>query len=101
MIAILLPNLATLGRCSPIFRPGAEVWISLYGPPLSWPGLRSHRSMVDGPPFIHSRMTDRFGFVLSAAAAWARRPIQPEAETTVLTAPTRRRWRRLRRESNR
>src|SRR5205823_5704350 len=76
-------------------------WISLYGPPFSCPGFRSHRSMVLGPPAIHSRMHDRFGFgLVPSAAAWASRPIQPERDTAVLTAPTRNRCRRLRRASN-
>ncbi len=96
------PNFASLGRCSLIFRPGALVSISLNGPPLSWPGLRSHRSIVAGPPFIHKRMTDRFGLVVvPSAAACASRPSQPETDTAVLTAPTRRRCRRSSGASNR
>src|SRR5437762_2328710 len=83
MTAILWPNLATLGRCSPIFRPGAEVWISLYGPPLAWPGLRSHRSMVLGPPFIHSRMHDflRAGAAAAAPARFSNQPQNDEPST--------------------
>ena len=38
------------------------------GPPLGWPGLRSHRSMVLGPPLIHNRMQERLRFLSSAAA---------------------------------
>src|SRR5262245_39865373 len=85
MTAIFLPNLATLGRCSPIFRPGAEVWISLYGPPLAWPGLRSHRSMVLGPPFIQRRMTAFLRCGCFAASA-AKVSIQPETEQAATPA---------------
>src|SRR5262245_51807658 len=79
MTAILSPNLATFGRCSEILRPGAWVWISLKAPPLAWPGLRSHRSMVLGPPFIHNRMHDRLRLRMGAAAS-ASCPNQPETE---------------------
>src|SRR5262249_18609026 len=85
MTAILWPNLATLGRCSPIFRPGAEVWISLYGPPLAWPTLRSNRSMVLGPPFIQSRITAflRCGCLAASAANVS---IHPETEQAATPA---------------
>src|SRR5437899_11490678 len=56
--------------------------------------------MVAGPPFIHNRMHDRFGLVLVSSAAWASLPIKPDIDTAVLTAPTRSKWRRVRRESN-
>src|SRR3954447_5440534 len=96
-MAILSPNLATLGRCSPTFRPGALVAISLNGPPFSWSGFKSHRSMVLGPPFIHSRMQERFGLgELASAVAAANFPSQPDIDTVVLTAPTRSNWRRSR-----
>ena len=52
-------NLASFGRCSLILMPGDAVSISLNGPPLAWPGLRSKVSIWLGPPFIHSRMHDR------------------------------------------
>src|SRR5262252_6265610 len=58
--AILSMCWATLGRCSPILMPGTLVLISLYGPPLAWPGLRSNVSIWLGPPSIHKRMPDRF-----------------------------------------
>ncbi len=49
--------LATLGRCSVIFTPGAEVSIGLNGPPFfSLSGLRSQMSRWLGPPPIHSTM---------------------------------------------
>jgi hypothetical protein len=46
--------------------------------------------MVLGPPFIHRRMHDRFGFSFASSAALASRPIHPDMDTAVLTAPTRR-----------
>src|SRR5262245_60247202 len=88
-IASRSPCFAIFGRCSPILRPGAEVSISLYGPPFSCPTFRSHKSMVLGPPFIHRRMHDRLGWVRDASAARASLPIHPDIETVVLTAPTR------------
>src|SRR5207249_10669419 len=93
-IARRSPNFVSCGRCSPILRPAALVAISLNGPPLAWPGLRSHRSMVDGPPFIHRRMHDRFR-AGSLAAAVARGAIHPETEAAALAAPSRRKPRRL------
>src|SRR4051794_36548386 len=56
MMAILSENLAIFGRCSLTLTPGVLVAISLKLPPLAWPGLRSNRSIVDGPPDIHNRM---------------------------------------------
>src|SRR3954452_9808174 len=62
--------LATLGRCSQLLTPLAEVWIGLNGPPFfSLSGLRFHVSMWLGPPPIHSRM--QLLFFLRAAAALA------------------------------
>ncbi len=46
-------------------------------------------SIVLGPPFIHSRMHDRFGVVFASSAASASLPSQPDIDTAVLTAPTR------------
>src|SRR5205085_12440343 len=48
------------------------VEIGLKGPPVGAPGLRSHMSIVDGPPPIHSMMAAlcRF-FRLSELAAMA------------------------------
>src|SRR5262249_26791263 len=60
--------------------PGTPVAISLNGPPLSAPGLRSKRSMVLGPPFIHNRTQERRRCGWSAASA-ARRPSQPQVVT--------------------
>src|SRR5262249_18534430 len=53
--------------------------ISLYGPPLAWPGFRSKVSICEGPPLIHSRMHAflRAGW---AAAAWAKDSNQPETQ---------------------
>ena len=49
--------LATLGRCSVIFTPGAEVSIGLNGPPFfSLSGFRSQMSRWLGPPPIQSTM---------------------------------------------
>src|SRR5262245_17317409 len=70
---------AIFGRCSLILTPGTAVAISLNSPPLAWPGLRSHRSMVLGPPFIHSRMHERLRFGRGAAAS-AIRGIHPDSE---------------------
>ena len=39
------------------------------GPPLAWPGFRSKVSIWLGPPFIQSRMHDRFRCGLDAASA--------------------------------
>ena len=88
------PCLASSGRCSPIFSPGAAA-ISLYGPPFSWPGFKSHKSMVLGPPFIHSRMQLFFGFALVASAASASCWNQPDTPTPRPTAPVRKKCRRL------
>src|SRR5262245_60319366 len=73
---------AIFGRCSLILTPGTLVAISLTGPPLAWPGLRSHRSMVLGPPDIHSRIHAllRAG---CAAAAPASRSSQPDREAPI------------------
>src|SRR5205085_11250533 len=60
---------AIFGRCSPILMPSTAVAISLYGPPLAWPGLRSQRSIVAGPPFIQRRMQERRRCGLAAASA--------------------------------
>jgi len=59
--------------------PGAAVWISLKGPPLACPGLRSKVSIWLGPPFIHSRIQARLRSGL-AAAALASCSSQPETE---------------------
>src|SRR5205809_3734341 len=79
MIAMWSMNLAILGRCSLILMPVTEVSISLNGPPLAWPGLRSNVSIWLGPPFIHSRMHDRLRCG-SFAAAPAMRSSQPDIE---------------------
>src|SRR5438445_13221437 len=83
--AILCPNLAILGRCSLILSPGALVAISLKGPPLACPGLRSKVSIWLGPPFIHSRMHARLRSGC-AAAALARFSIQPETDEATTPA---------------
>src|SRR5690606_13473169 len=48
------------------------VLIGRNGPPVGAPGFKSHRSIVDGPPPIHSRIADlRFWRSWSALAAIA------------------------------
>src|SRR5258708_2509642 len=76
---------AIFGRCSLILTPGAAVAISFDGPPFAWPTLRSHRSMVAGPPFIHSRMHERLRDG-SPAAALASEPSQPDIEVPMTPA---------------
>src|SRR5437660_10871562 len=97
-MAILSPNLATPGKCSLICKPVALVLMGLNGPPLAWPGLRSHRSMVLGPPFIHSRMHERLRCGSLAAAA-AKRSSQPDDEYAAKPAAAS--FRRPRRERGR
>src|SRR5262245_16407011 len=65
--------------------PGVRVAIELNGPPFSWPGFMSNVSVWLGPPFIHSRMQDRFGFPDRALAA-ASRPNQPHDRPSDATA---------------
>src|SRR5262245_2134071 len=89
MIAILSACCASFGRCSLILMPGALVSISLKGPPLAWPGLRSNVSVCEGPPFIHNRMQERrrCGLVaVSAASAGS----QPDSEAPRTPAVLRR-----------
>src|SRR5271156_3735745 len=74
-----LACLAKFGRCSLIFMPGTDVEISLDGPPLACPGLRSNVSVCAGPPFIHNKMQERLRSG-SLAAATARRSNQPDEE---------------------
>src|SRR5437016_617058 len=70
---------ASFGRCSLMRIPLTEVSISLNGPPVGWPGLRSKVSIWLGPPVIQRKMTDRArGGALPVAAlpagygvAWA------------------------------
>ena len=58
------------------------VEIGLNGPPLLVPGFRSHKSIVGGPPPIHSKIADlRFFFIVSAFATIAL-PINVDAPTT-------------------
>src|SRR5262245_2631053 len=68
--------------------PGTLVAVSLNGPPLACPGLRSKVSSWLGPPAIHSRMHDRLrrGSVVARAA---RRPSQPDREGAVTPADDR------------
>src|SRR5262245_56273013 len=79
MTASLSPCLASFGRCSLKRTPGAFVAISLNGPPLACPGLRSKVSIWLGPPFIHKRMHARLRCG-SFAAASAMRSSQPDIE---------------------
>src|SRR5262245_43562789 len=80
IIAIRFICLATPGRCSLILIPGTLVAISLTGPPLACPGLRSNVSMWLGPPDIHRRM-HAFLRAGCAAAAPARFSSQPDSDT--------------------
>src|SRR5438876_6800890 len=79
MMAMWSMNLAILGKCSLIRIPGIAVAISLYGPPLTWPGFRSKVSIWLGPPFIHSRIQERRRCGLAAASA-ANVSSQPDTE---------------------
>src|SRR5262249_17653843 len=81
------------GGCWWIFPRGGAVAFSWKGPRFWWPGLRSNRSMVLGPPFIHSRMHDRLR-AGSFAAAFASGANHPDTLTPTLRAPTRRKYRR-------
>ena len=87
--------LATLGRCSLISTPPAEVAIGLNGPPFfSLSGLRSQVSMWLGPPDIQSRM--QLLFVLRSR--WALASIAPKncmaGTARVVVAMWPRKWRR-------
>src|ERR1017187_8853175 len=65
-------GLATLGRCSVIFTPGADVSIGLKGPPFfSLSGFKSQMSRWLGPPPIHSTMQLRLAFLSCWAEAWS------------------------------
>ena len=78
-MAMCFMCLAIFGRCSLILMPGTLVSISLNGPPLAWPGLRSKVSIWLGPPVIHSRMHERLRCGLAAVSA-ARASSQPDSE---------------------
>src|SRR5947209_2838714 len=80
---------ATFGRCSLMRTPGAEVAISLYGPPLEVPGFKSKVSIWLGPPVIHRRMHERRRCGLAAVSA-ANASNQPEAEQPATPAAARR-----------
>src|SRR5262249_14239676 len=86
MIAILSACLAIFGKCWLIRMPGTVVSISLNGPPFLWPGLRSNVSICDGPPDIHSRMTDFFFFFGSGPTARANAPNQPQTDPATTPA---------------
>src|SRR5712692_2830224 len=89
-------HLAILCRCSLILMPATEVWISLNGPPLAWPGFKSKVSVWLGPPFIQSRMQERRRSGCLAVSA-ARLSSQPEREK--LTTPAEESRSQSRRES--
>jgi hypothetical protein len=85
---------ASLGRCSLIRVPITFVAISRNGPPFSWLGFKSHKSMVAGPPLSHSNITD-LGAVPIAADAAAKAGIQllvtsPEKLTAIVCKVLRR-----------
>ena len=86
--------LASLGRCSLIITPGADVAIALNGPPLACPGLGSKVSSWLGPPGIHSRMHDRLRSGCRRVSA-ANASIHPEAEQNDTPAAIRNQSRRV------
>src|SRR5581483_9213903 len=73
MIARLFITSAVLGMCSEILTPEALVLISLNGPPVILPGLRSQMSIVAGPPAIHRMITLLLFFFSSWALACSAR----------------------------
>src|SRR5260221_11164797 len=94
MMASLSARLASWGKCSEKGMRATLVAISLNGPPLAWPGLRSQVSIWLGPPFIHSRMQARLRWG-SLALSWANRPSQPDIEMPAALAAARRSQSRL------
>src|SRR5688572_1287170 len=97
-MAYLSASFAQLGRCSPIIVPGTLVRIGLYGPRISSgaSGLRSHMSMVLGPPSRNRKM-QAFAFAGVSAAAVACQwsncgRLRP---ASIPVAPTRRACRRV------
>ena len=87
--------LATVGRCSLIWTPEAEVAIGLNGPPfLSDSGLRSQVSMWLGPPPIQSKI--RLLFCLRSCRALASSaPAKCRAgKASAVVAMCPRKWRR-------
>src|SRR5260221_2652737 len=91
MMASLSARLASWGKCSEKGMRATLVAISLNGPPLAWPGLRSQVSIWLGPPFIHSRMQARLraGSLAVSAAS------QPDSDTpAALAAASRKKSRR-------
>src|SRR5215471_15138302 len=80
MTARRSPKRAILGRYSLMRRSGAEVLISLKGPPLACPGFKSNVSIWLGPPFIHNRMQARLGVLPALAVSAAKARSQPDIE---------------------
>ena len=82
--------LANMGKCSQIC-PSPLVRIGLNGPPVAVPGFKSHRSIVDGPPPIQSRIVDvpsPAGPSGPAASVRARMPDETIAEAAPATWDT-------------
>src|SRR5205823_8153542 len=78
-------HFATLGRCSLIWMPGAEVAMGLNSPPSLVPGLMSKVSLCDGPPSIHRTMQDLC--LTPVWAAWvASTGSQPDSEVAATPA---------------
>src|SRR5947209_8971903 len=73
-------HLATLGKCSLIWMPGAVVAMGLKSPASLVPGFKSNVSLWLGPPSIHRRMQD-----LCLPGVAAARPAstcsQPDSDT--------------------
>ncbi len=88
--------LANVGRCSQICRPSRLVAIGLNCPPVGAPGFMSNKSIVAGPPLIHSMMQALFCF-LSRRALANRLLVNAIAGTAIAEAPARcdRKWRRV------
>src|SRR5436190_19038231 len=77
---------AILGRCSQIWT-SPLVEIGLKGPPVAAPGLRSQRSMVEGPPPIQSMMA-LLRFALSVLALVRKVLPKASAGIAIELAPT-------------
>ena len=88
MMLRCLNCLATSGMVSVMDTPEADV-LSGFGadspPPFAWSGFMSHRSMVVGPPPIHS--TIRLLFFFFSSAAFAVRLDRNDMPGTVTAAP--------------
>src|SRR5262249_37094045 len=82
--------------CSLISNPGSDVAIGEKSPPVGAPFLRSHMSIVAGPPPIHSMMHDLWRRRMSVALA-STELVNDMAGTTMAEAPATcvMKWRRV------